>query len=427
MISPLSILLYEIDMPDPPIPGGTEFTEWWRIIGLIAVTVLTTGILALIFRPAVPATDGDTEADGGRQDVGSNGGLFTLTPMRRAGDPRPAGVIPFPARGDSSEAAQTSGAAAERLRRVASRATQSQSEEAGERRRLGSGLVAREEDAAIEESLRPTDMETAPGNEPGPSEPASDMPLSGPTHAGEGGAGFPGTRDSLDLLGDLADRLPSTADRALGGSPANEEAPSRALDLESEQVVPEPSIMHGSVPTAADVDKISDAPPPGKIVQFVPRTAQSGPADIDPAYELLNEVEREQRAQTDSVLTQFPVDLSTREDVTATVQELLFCANVGEFLHGFALYTDRFLFKFMDQSGLNEDEFRERFSSVEPKDPAEWTRVDSIREFRRLEDGRISAHVRYVDGGTLNGIERYVFKRDPITNRWLIDDIAAVD
>jgi hypothetical protein len=143
-------------------------------------------------------------------------------------------------------------------------------------------------------------------------------------------------------------------------------------------------------------------------------------------YQLLDEAARNLEP-VDTVITQFPVDPATRDGVTSTVQELLFCANVGEFMHGFALYTDKFLFRFMVESGLDEETFRARYSNVPPKDPELWTRIEAIQDFQRLDDGRVSASVRYIDGGVLDGMERFVFKHDPITARWLIDDIQAVD
>jgi hypothetical protein len=112
--------------------------------------------------------------------------------------------------------------------------------------------------------------------------------------------------------------------------------------------------------------------------------------------------------------------------VTAPIQESLLCSNVGELLHGFALYTDRFLFKFMDESRLSEDEFRKMYSDVPAKDPSEWIRVDSMSRFARLPDGRVSVRVRYIDGSQIDGTEELILKYDARLERWLIDDIRPV-
>jgi len=84
--------------------------------------------------------------------------------------------------------------------------------------------------------------------------------------------------------------------------------------------------------------------------------------------------------------------------LTATVRELLFCANVGEYLHGFALYSDRHLFRFMDDTGLTVDEFRTAFEDAAPKEADDWTRLSHVDDVRRLPDGRVTALVTYLDG-----------------------------
>ena len=125
-------------------------------------------------------------------------------------------------------------------------------------------------------------------------------------------------------------------------------------------------------------------------------------------------------------ITRFPVDVATRDGITATIQELLFCSNVGELLHGFALYTDRYLFQFMDDSRMSEDEFRDAFSDIGAKDPSDWTRIDAISDFTRLDDGRVTVRVRYIDGSMIDGTEQFTMRYDSRLERWLIDDIQAI-
>jgi hypothetical protein len=160
---------------------------------------------------------------------------------------------------------------------------------------------------------------------------------------------------------------------------------------------------------------------PGKIVPFTPRRLQApGAPEGQPAG-----AEEAQRPRTEPRITRFPVDTATRDGITATIQELLFCANVGELLHGFALYTDRYLFQFMDESGMNEDEFRAAYSDIAAKDPADWTRIDSITDFTRLDDGRVTVRVRYIDGSAIDGVEQLTMRYDTHLTRWLIDNIQT--
>ena len=113
-------------------------------------------------------------------------------------------------------------------------------------------------------------------------------------------------------------------------------------------------------------------------------------------------------------------------DRTATVRELLFCANVGEYLHGFALYSDRYLFQFMDETGLTLGEFRAEFDSAHAREANDWTRLSHLGDVRRLDDGRATAVVTYVDGDQPGGAERYTFEFSADRGIWLIDDIAQV-
>ena len=45
----------------------------------------------------------------------------------------------------------------------------------------------------------------------------------------------------------------------------------------------------------------------------------------------------------------------------------------------------------MDESRMTEDEFRQAYSDIPARDPSEWTRIDAMSDFVRLDDGRILA------------------------------------
>lgn len=163
---------------------------------------------------------------------------------------------------------------------------------------------------------------------------------------------------------------------------------------------------------------------PANVVQFAPRRPAATADQERPAHRPGGTAARGESQP--HAISQFPVDTATRDGINATIQELLFCANVGELLHGFALYSDRFLFQFMDDSAMSEDEFRQAYSDVPAKDPSEWIRIDSISGFTRLPDGRVMVRVRYIDGAEVNGTEQLTMKFDNYYERWLIDDIRAI-
>jgi hypothetical protein len=328
----------------------TETTEWWRIIALVAVTLATVAILALIFRPSMRANYPAVEPNGSHPEAPTPGGEPT----------RPSA---FPEPGRAWEPAPTDvDLAAERLRQIVSRSTD----------------VGR----------------------PGPR----------PRRTSESEAGAPAA--------------PSETGAGAQHGPTGEEKLVETTGAETERGAAE-TVRTGPSELEEQINRLFGRPGiPGNVVQFTPRRAagtESGQAAARPGIG-----GRERRRGPKRAITGFPVDTATRDGVTSTIQELLFCANVGELLHGFALYTDRFLFQFMDDSRMSEDEFRKTYSDVPAKDPSEWTRVDSIGRFTRLPDGRVSVRVRYIDGAQIDGTEEFVLKHDPRLERWLIDDIRPI-
>lgn len=122
------------------------------------------------------------------------------------------------------------------------------------------------------------------------------------------------------------------------------------------------------------------------------------------------------------------VDSEIWEGVERTVRELLFCANVGELLHGFALYTDPLLFRTMDETGLDEEEFHRVFSAIPARGVETWTRVGGFKDLRVEADGAVTAEVRYRPSavGAATPPERYRFVLDRARGIWMIDDISPI-
>lgn len=116
-------------------------------------------------------------------------------------------------------------------------------------------------------------------------------------------------------------------------------------------------------------------------------------------------------------------------ELSGVVRELLFCANAGELLHGFALYSDPFLFRTMDDSGMDEDEFRATFRNQPAKPIKDWTRLAALRDLERHADNVVTATVVYAApaGSSAPPPERFRFLKNPEADVWMIDDIGPVE
>lgn len=202
------------------------------------------------------------------------------------------------------------------------------------------------------------------------------------------------------------DGEPSAAGMRDGAPVGHRQEPTQ---MSPSEMVPVPGAMpvtttgqRGSL-RGRDGESVPVDEPRSNVVPFAPRQAVRDASQVDP-----------------------PVDEPVVGALTATVRELLFCANVGEYLHGFALYSDRYLFRFMDETGFTVDEFRAAFEDAAPREAGDWTRLSHLGEVRRLADGRVSALVTYVDGDLPGGSERYTFEFSAARGLWLIDDIAQI-
>jgi hypothetical protein len=123
-----------------------------------------------------------------------------------------------------------------------------------------------------------------------------------------------------------------------------------------------------------------------------------------------------------------PIDI-LKDELGSVVRELLFCANVGELLHGFALYSDAFLFRTMDDSGLSEEEFRDAFRAQPAKPVREWTRLAEMRDIERHADTMVTANAIYAREPKSRAPrgEHYRFVKNEDTGAWMIDDIQPLE
>ena len=429
------------ELPPPPSPGGGAGDDvWWRVAGIVLVSLIAIVLFLYIFRPLTPKPAGGVDEQQ-REDEE----LARLAARIGADtDETPASVIPFRSRAQTAEAvSQTEVSNAQaRLRRILGQSAQGDTADRSDRRRLG--------------DRRGDPSPSQPCTEPGvdaPSQPAPDEAISKSetgmreVHETQGEDGDVVTTTKDDIWGDLGEignRLPSEADRKLlkdqaGDSEADlftEQAGIRPLEAEGtseaeESAVAPPRTLNGNAPSEQDISRmVEETRTAGKIVPFVRRTPERAgalgpatPADTDDVYRLLDVAGP---TPTPAQVMPITVDSQTREAIEAVIRQLLFYANVGEVLQGFGLYTDEHLHRFMAESGMPEEEFQALFAAIPPKRPEEWTRIEFISRVVRMQDGRISADVQYVDGHQPNGKERLTFVQDPSTKRWLIDDIEAI-
>jgi hypothetical protein len=441
-------------LPPPPVPGGMPADDiWWRILGILLVSLVTVAIFLYIFRPLTPTHVGGIDARQREEEE------LTQLAAQLATNPvdEMAGLIPFRPRAQPVEPENRDQAnnAATRLRQILGQSARPEPPEPTlrpVRRRLGD---QHNEGMPLMDAAGPAGEEkSAPGVDGGETsgtasesgefqvvreqvDEEKETDVVAPSQAdiwgdlGEIARLLPSEGDQpsakpladqteaeADLLGDLVNLLPSGVDKV--GDSGDAQADTAP-----------PTVISGETPTEHDLNRLgSEAQGSGKIVPFKQRQSKQmssagkdAPTDANERPRLIEEPGPGSPPREVLPIT---VDVPTREAIEAVVRQLLFYANVGEVLQGFGLYTDEHLRRFMADSGMPEREFQALFSAVPPKQPEDWTRIEFINRIVRLDNGQISADVRYVDGHQPNGAERLTFVQDPQTKRWLIDDIRAI-
>jgi hypothetical protein len=421
------------ELPPPPVPGGGGGDDvWWRIAGIVLVSLIAIVLFLYIFRPLTP-----TPAEGVDEREREDEELARLAAQiaAEADEPSP-GVLPFRSRTQAAKpVGQTEVSHAQaRLRRILGQSAQGEPVDRSDRRRLGDRRAELPQDPAVQ---APEAVPTPFGTGESSRETSNTTTRIRETERETRQVATPAQDDIWGDLGEIAHRLPSEADRKLLEGEAADAEPDlftgqvnrRPADADptpgTESASTTPRARNGKPPTDRDIDRLAeDSRATGKIVPFVRRVPDSSvPADIDEAYRLLEEVGP---APAPAPVMPITVDAQTREAIEAVIRQLLFYANVGEVLQGFGLYTDEHLRRFMAESGMPEEEFQALFAAITPKRPEEWTRIEFISRVVRMQDGRISADVQYVDGHQPNGKELLTFVQDYSTRRWLIDDIEAI-
>jgi len=115
-------------------------------------------------------------------------------------------------------------------------------------------------------------------------------------------------------------------------------------------------------------------------------------------------------------------DEATVQAVTHTYRELVACLNAGEFLRVYALYTDDYLRRTLNDSGID----LEQIQATPAPDRQEATALVSVSDVRQLAGGLIAARVETTSSpeGTSSVIQGVL---EPVEDRYLIADETVVD
>jgi hypothetical protein len=377
-MSSLLLLLQEA-LPPPPAPTASPDIDTARVVGIVVVSLGVVFLLALAAKPLVVRKDRPMPVEPESSEPQESADGEAVQPVEHAA------IIPFPSPDarDPADGGEDAALSA-RLQWVTGTS--------GRRRKLGDrGVPAGPAPA----SRQPTGGVLIPFQ-------AASQPTSGASWA-----------DTERFM-----RPPLPDPEEAPGTDALADADTPHEQRAGEELAPMADDRNGHHATAGYASLAPHS-----------RGEPTRPADSILGSDLLETLQAQPMIQPREPATDAAIDDATLAGITQTVRELLFCANVGELLHGFALYSDPFLFRFMDSTGLSEEEFQATYGSVPPKDPEHWTRLAGLSEIERLPDGRIEATATYRDvtGAPANGAERYRFVLSPDGTFWMIDDIRAVE
>jgi uncharacterized cupredoxin-like copper-binding protein len=115
-------------------------------------------------------------------------------------------------------------------------------------------------------------------------------------------------------------------------------------------------------------------------------------------------------------------DEATVQAVTQTYRELVACLNGGEFSRVYALYTDDYLRRTLNRSGIDLAQIQ----ATPAPDRQEMTALAGVSEVRQLAGGRVAARVETISvpDGVSSVIQAVL---EPVDDRLLIADETVVD
>ena len=165
-------------------------------------------------------------------------------------------------------------------------------------------------------------------------------------------------------------------------------------------------------------------PASGEVVD--PAECQVEPRAIEEIQQLVGTASEEADATPDAAqagsMQGEDADEAAVQAVTQTYRELVACLNAGEFLRVYALYTDDYLRRTLNDSGIDV----EQLQATPAPGGQEMTALVGVSEVRQIAGGRVTARVETASSpeGTTSVIQGVL---EPVEDRYLIADETVVD
>jgi uncharacterized cupredoxin-like copper-binding protein len=165
-------------------------------------------------------------------------------------------------------------------------------------------------------------------------------------------------------------------------------------------------------------------PAAGEVID--PAECQVEPRAIEEIQQLVGTAGEEADATPDAAqagsMEGEDADEATVQAVTQTYRELVACLNAGEFLRVYALYSDDYLRRTLNDSGVD----LEQIQATPAPDQQEMTALVGVSDVRQVAGGRVTARVETTSSpeGTSSVIQGVL---EQVDDRYLIADETVVD
>src|SRR5215212_1277255 len=165
-------------------------------------------------------------------------------------------------------------------------------------------------------------------------------------------------------------------------------------------------------------------PASGEVVD--PAECQVEPRAIEEIQQLVGTAGEEADATPDAAqagsMQGEDADEAAVQAVTQTYRELVACLNAREFLRVYALYTDDYLRRTLNDSGID----LEQIQATPVPDQREATALVGVSDVRQIAGGRVTARVETTSSpeGVASVIQAVL---EPVEDRLLIADETVVD
>ncbi len=453
-MNPLTILLFlQETLPPPPTPTSSPDIDTSQVIGVVIISLALIVLGALAVRPLVarklkPGEEADEITASAPVAIDDKSGAKAETVSRSIIQFPKQALTPATATDQPWVWAESEGSIEDRFRRVIS--------DSGRRRKLG------DRQPSVPTGVAPTRIRTLASESAVTGTPRVTAPLIlSPIVPLNDRRGVPGETAQHAVAvaePEIAVHSEVLAARSVSETEIGRVKPSNSHEstepfviVRKEEAAAQSTAQEETPPAEADDRPIPSSGPDWQAVineldlANAETARTSGTDEVElPADGVLDDVESGGVAPSeadlelvevaDEVATFDIVDSTDVDDpvlagIAQTVRNLIYYANAGKLINGFALYSDPYLFRFMDSTGLDEAGFRERFTSIPPRPGHEWERLDTISDIERLPDGRVAATVSYIDqrGRPTNGRERFRFDYSVESSFWMIDDIQTID